>query len=569
MKVWWLAGLGRLALEKSSVEGLAREDWFTLTRWTTNDFLLVVEGTIIAHGHEYAVRLVYPDQYPEVPAWVEPQDGSVRWSGHQYGAGGCLCLELRPDNWFTRATGADVLTSAYNLLRLENPLGNPEERGTAPSAEHIGQLQSYPSSVSVLIGSGCRDRILAKTSADPAALSWPLQDKVWPVLIADQADRESRQPPESAGGLPIRLIITTAEVPTEPGATREEFLAQWATPEEAEMLTVDQCALVIFAGATTMDVFHIIGEGHPFRCKVITLPDDSGVRSARNNDLPKQAVTVVGAGSVGSKIAESLVRSGLRNLLIVDGDILIPGNLERHTLDWRDIGYLKASVLKRRLLHISPSANIRIIAQNLNWQRSASRHADQIAKVASGSVIVDATGDPATGLFLGAIASANNRSFVSVEVFEGGIGALLASCVPGRDPPFAVAHGAFLAWCAEQNEPVPQSSRRRYEAVAEDGTPLVADDAAVTAASGHAARVVLDLLAGDVPPAEMAWMLIGFRKGWIFPNGHGDVIRLKVAGDEQAPSGTSDPETEEFAVRLWREATGAADNREGPDGETT
>lgn len=70
-----------------------------------------------------------------------------------------------------------------------------------------------------------------------------------------------------------------------------------------------------------------------------------------------------------------------------------------------------------------------VIDANLNWQRSAKTHAWQVEALAEGHVIVDATGDPATALFLAAVAEANGRAFVSVEVFEGGIGALIAACV--------------------------------------------------------------------------------------------------------------------------------------------
>src|SRR6185312_10593584 len=114
--------------------------------------------------------------------------------------------------------------------------------------------------------------------------------------------------------------------------------------------------------------------------------------------------TIVGAGSVGSKMSEAILRSGVHRLTLVDGDVLLPGNLERHALDWRDIGFRKVHGLKRRLLGIAPGADVNAIDVNLNWQRSAKTHAWQVEAVAEGDVIVDATGDPATALFLAAIA---------------------------------------------------------------------------------------------------------------------------------------------------------------------
>src|SRR5690606_2070129 len=142
--------------------------------------------------HTYPVRLVYPDQFPLVPAWVEPQE-EVRWTRHQYGAGGVLCLELRPDNWSPLATGADVLRRAFHLLDLEDPLG--DKAVPATSAHNVGQVQSYDWDENpVMIGEGCLDRMRAGQASDLKALSWTNQD-IWPILLHDQIDRSRAQHP--------------------------------------------------------------------------------------------------------------------------------------------------------------------------------------------------------------------------------------------------------------------------------------------------------------------------------------------------------------------------------------
>jgi sulfur-carrier protein adenylyltransferase/sulfurtransferase len=140
LKFWWLVNSPRLAAERAAVEAIARDErWFALSRWLFHEGRLSAEGDLVAHGRPYPVRLVYPDQFPEVPAWVEPRE-EAKWSTHQYGKG-TLCLQLRPDNWVAEATGADVLRSAYDLLVLEDPLGEGDRR--APSDHRIGELQAY------------------------------------------------------------------------------------------------------------------------------------------------------------------------------------------------------------------------------------------------------------------------------------------------------------------------------------------------------------------------------------------------------------------------------------------
>lgn len=315
-------------------------------------------------------------------------------------------------------------------------------------------------------------------------------------------------------------------------------------------------SLLLLTGDPELTVFHLMDEGKPHPRKVFVLPDQAEARSGRAPEAPERRAAVVGAGSVGSKIAEILVRSGISRLTIVDGDVMLPGNTERHALDWRDVGFRKVHGLKRHLLHISPGADIAVVDENLNWQRSARTHAGQVASIADCDLIIDATGDAATSLFLGAVAAANKRPFISVEVYEGGIGALIASCVPGRDPTFAKARAAYFGWCDEKNMPPPRPAARPYDALAEDGTVMVADDAAATMAASHAGRVALDILDGRPAGAEAAWMLVGFRKAWVF-EGHGHTWRMSVGVPIAPAQDTEDAEAEAFVLALAKEHFGA------------
>ena len=555
MKFWWLTDTHRLGAERRAVEALARDEgWFDLDRWCFHDGRLAAMGVIIAHGERYPVRLVYPDQFPEVPAWVEPQE-DVRWTTHQYGSGGTLCLELRPDNWVVSATGADVLRSAHNLLVIENPVGQGGTR--APSAHHVGEIQAYDWGANpVLISAGCHERVRSGDATELKALRWMAADDVWPILVHDAQDRTSPDRPPGMDlntwrfEVPVYVSRSVAPAVTPDRVGLAE--AGGFDPEMGEQVADPAAALVLFAGGRELAAFHLLAEGDPHRRHVFVLPDEGGIRSGRTAEAGGKRVAVVGAGSVGSKLAESLLRSGISRLTVVDGDVLLPGNLERHALDWRDVGFRKVHGLKRRLLHIAPGADVIVVDDNLNWQRSARTHAWQVASIADCDMIVDATGDPATALFLGAVANANGRPFVSVEVFEGGIGGLIATCLPERDPPFALARAAFLAWCDEQGVKPPEPGPRRYEALAEGGTPVVADDAAVTMTAGHAARVVLDILDGRPAPITSAWLLLGYAKRWLF-DGHGHTIRLSVGERGEPGPSRDDPDAKAFALELFKD----------------
>lgn len=70
-------------------------------------------------------------------------------------------------------------------------------------------------------------------------------------------------------------------------------------------------------------------------------------------------VIVFGVGGVGSWCAESLVRSGVRNLTIVDSDRVCITNVNRQLqATLQTVGKVKTDVLKERLLTINPQVHI-------------------------------------------------------------------------------------------------------------------------------------------------------------------------------------------------------------------
>ena len=70
-------------------------------------------------------------------------------------------------------------------------------------------------------------------------------------------------------------------------------------------------------------------------------------------------VIIFGVGGVGSWCAESLVRSGIRKITLVDSDRVCVTNINRQLMATTEtIGQVKVEALKDRLLTINPSAEI-------------------------------------------------------------------------------------------------------------------------------------------------------------------------------------------------------------------
>ena len=80
--------------------------------------------------------------------------------------------------------------------------------------------------------------------------------------------------------------------------------------------------------------------------------------------LAKSRVIVFGVGGVGSWCAESLVRSGIRQLTIVDADCVAESNINRQLLATTlTVGQPKVEVMRQRLLTINPDAEITALQQ--------------------------------------------------------------------------------------------------------------------------------------------------------------------------------------------------------------
>ena len=78
-------------------------------------------------------------------------------------------------------------------------------------------------------------------------------------------------------------------------------------------------------------------------------------------------VLVVGVGGVGSWCAESLIRTGIQHLTIIDSDIVCTTNINRQLMaTTQTVGQVKVEALKKRLLQINPQAEINAIQMVYN-----------------------------------------------------------------------------------------------------------------------------------------------------------------------------------------------------------
>ena len=76
--------------------------------------------------------------------------------------------------------------------------------------------------------------------------------------------------------------------------------------------------------------------------------------------LKNKTILVIGLGGVGGHAFESLIRSGIENIIVIDNDKIDITNLNRQALARQNtIGQYKTDIAKKLAYNINPNANIK------------------------------------------------------------------------------------------------------------------------------------------------------------------------------------------------------------------
>lgn len=96
-----------------------------------------------------------------------------------------------------------------------------------------------------------------------------------------------------------------------------------------------------------------------------------------------RTIVLIGAGALGSMVAENLVRAGCQQLTIVDHDTYEVGNVSRHTLALDDVGRNKATALADRLQSVSP------YVQTVDVATAFPTNGEMPASISNAEVVID------------------------------------------------------------------------------------------------------------------------------------------------------------------------------------
>ena len=551
---WALDDPTRFLRERSELDRLEKEvDWLTIAWGLDNQFAVEVDIDLKIHDRTFEGTLTYPDLFPQTPAYIRPRDPSERWTVHQYGEGGSLCLEWRADNWDQRVTGADLVRSAYKLLHTET---NPAAPAAVPSAHRLtagqtarGDSYRLVCTPGLLAGLDSLDRsakaqlrtqtlfhrkvIVAFVSkiggsedalhdvADlPAGISSysPLFSWKEDGLAFKNDSFDQRSAISSVDDL--RIVMREAgfqDVPI--------FIS-----EPGSQIYKDQLVLLIGSNPRSLRAFAIkSGEKPTLREYSVILPDEPSRRLPdEHTALATLRIGIVGLGSLGSKIAVSLARSGITKFLLVDDDLLLPGNLRRHELSWSSVGMHKVDAVQEALSLIAPEIDVDVRTHRVAGQESALAAAAALNDLAACDILIDATANADVFLRLAAIAKTNRRALCWGELYAGGFGGMIARARPGIDPnPFAVRAAVLAHYDTLPEAPFRQAEG--YDGNAEE--PLIAYDGEVGQIASALTMLVLDTALRRNPSSfPFSAYMVGLRMEWVFTQPF-DTQPIEVSGE--------------------------------------
>lgn len=419
-----------------------------------------------------------------------------------------------PDPW---ANYVDYTPETGILMEVPEPLGDRGYFNLGLTSlipfrgALIGMRQTHPSPV--LLPTPASNQVVAG-GYDVAGI-WKRLDKPPPNprshAIADWLGKEHRQ-----------MVDQARRYARGHGSAEMPALVGFVYPDEgpARKQTHDAWLLAVIRPNGNLEL------PQPFMLR----PDERWIRQPELSGLADQSVAVLGVGALGSQVAAALARAGIGQLILIDHDIVTPGNRIRHELDLADVGRHKALAVRDRLMRVNPWCTVEgrvhrfghISSPILGGVQEAD---DEVAELLlSADLIVNASAHTPTGFHAAAIARQARRPVIHAWVGPGAWGGRI---LIQRDEPRRGGCPQCLALWQEQAEQgsapidVPEvagddSSGEVLERGCADPS-FTGPGVELTASAAAAARAALQVLGQAIdgpsyPPADFDLLTLGFRE---------------------------------------------------------
>jgi molybdopterin/thiamine biosynthesis adenylyltransferase len=444
---WWQTQGGLLEREQAWFRQAGLP--FELDQTTLDRHGVVIFTGELRYGDQgIGARVIYPAGYlgGHHPAVVAPGLPIDRHKGPD----NSLCLDHAVDGAAHPMCGAEAVQRAQELwkLTIEDPAGLQAAEAPAPDPR-IGFYDYEPGSA-VIMADIDVDGIDGGYLRVGASSSHPLRGSVIGLGTGPQFETAIAVPATNtvlSGSVPVAGLWR--RLPQRPGGADAATVTAWITANHRDLLDQAQAialaerqrrrqqlpALVgfVFPDEITQGVYGDVWmiytlehDGTARLCRTYPIGEqERWTRQPQLEPLAGRSVAVLGNGALGAPFATHLARAGTGSFLLVDPDIITPGNRVRHDSDLGDLGWPKVTALRRRILRINPYAQVGIAAIRYGAAISGDisveqpMHDEITTALGNQDLIVNATAHIATGYYLSTIADDARRPILHVMVSSG------------------------------------------------------------------------------------------------------------------------------------------------------
>lgn len=523
--IWYLEDQSRFREERAAIdELLSASGWLVGGEWQVDSSMRVAwEFVVFADGHAYPFTLTYPNHFPHSPPMVTSRDKDAWSTSHRY-ANGEMCLELGPDNWHPDQFGAEMVRSTHRLLEIERPKSvGLAHGGPAPSRHATTQgqdLRWQPLRILVTHDLQYALRDLPKNELMTAEVGIIVREEenVYFIRSIHSSGGDDWHQADIPGPIKYEALQQKAVLicwPTDAKLPESKKASELREALGATGASVAGITYAFIARGDDLTGYWFYDEKDVAHRLASVLPPTSVKRlSEEHKRIQDKKVAVIGCGSLGSKVAVMLARAGVGNFFLVDDDLLLPDNLVRNELDWREVGVHKVHAVARRIQLVNPRAKATVRRQRVGGQESNGTIETLVQGMGGCDLIIDATADSRARGYIDAAVVSKRKPLVWAEIFGGGFGGLLGRHRPGVDPSPASIRRMIEDHCRELNMPTEPAAG--YESQSASAT-WIADDADVSVIASHTARFAIDMLLDRNPSSfPHSVYLIGMAKWWIF-----------------------------------------------------
>jgi ThiF family len=549
-----------LARDEALYRALPAGDFQKVKDWDEKGPTVIWEGDLVSPdlSRAYRIQVRYGWAYPYKRPDVFPVKPLIRNQRHQMPTGGmtdspgALCLlPHNPDGWVVGMTCVDVLAravawfKAYESGTLDDEFAPPEIERFFPSEVRVEE----PSVILV-------DSLLPATSSKRSGACLLIPTKSSKFAFLDSLDDRSSSEAVAELTRLLGLILPDESITTDGWHTGDWFDLDREPPMPVPRTSADLLTLLHRSGYSD-EKLRVLARSAPkvvavryptpvgfhwliFQTK-FTYPSSRAGFRAESFGMKVRAVNashalklydtyhinaetifrrvsgyeveklqnkgclLLGCGSVGSRVGELLIKSGVGLLWLADKDELRAGNVSRHVLGLDYIGQNKAEGLKKFLHKRNPQARIGTHTTDIMY--SPQKLTDMISET---DVIVSCLGNDAAELYVSQATALGGKPVLFCRTYlRGRLGEIFISRPNGQ----AACFNCASLYLNAPDCPVPRPPELPYsELVGLDGDcgsafiPAAAIDLDLTAL--HGARLALSLLSEE-NAATNYWLIRG------------------------------------------------------------